>query len=190
MQKKTGDFSLADSIKTYLADRYSVIIDDAHYEWSFQSDSYTLSVTSSPFLGQSDWKSVVEGKLKERSQAKTDKSYAVADAIRDELFEAFHVTIDDRTKEYTYNPPSASGAVSTEGVFNSSVKDNFSEVLLTTPSELLESEFLQDAPSENDRKNLEALTVPALKEKLREKCLPVSGRKDELIDRLLSHAVM
>ena len=185
--KKTGDFTLADSIKTYLADRYSVIIDDAHYEWFFQSDSYTLSVTSSPFLGQSDWKNAVEAKLKERSQAKTDKSYAVADAIRDELFEAFHITIDDRTKEYTYNPPSASGAVSTEGV-----RDNINEVLLATPSELLESEFIHDAPtsSENDRKDLEALTVPSLKEKLREKCLPVSGRKDELIDRLLSHGAI
>jgi hypothetical protein len=38
-----------------------------------------------------------------------------------------------------------------------------------------------------DRSDLEALTVPELKEKLRKVGLPVSGRKDSLIERLLSN---
>ena len=39
-----------------------------------------------------------------------------------------------------------------------------------------------------DETVLSSMTVPELKEKLRESSLPVSGRKSELIERLINNA--
>ena len=50
----------------------------------------------------------------------------------------------------------------------------------------IESNNDQKGASERqNRSDMEALTIPQLKDKLREAGLPVSGRKAELVDRLL-----
>lgn len=203
--KKAADFNLADSIKTYLAERYSVVVDDSHYEWSFMSDSYSLSLISDPLPEDNVLKTLIEDKVYDRAQAKVEKNYVVADAIRDELLQVFNVTIDDRMKEYTYRSPSVSGFVDTQGFLVKNInsnnvasqvskeeedlfKMNIQNPTEQTPTPVEQSGNTSDfaCNSIDERANLTALTVPELKEKLREAGLPVSGRKDSLIERLLN----
>lgn len=207
--KRASDFFLADSIKTYLAERYNVIIDDSHYEWSFVTDSYSLSITSYPLPEEAGLKDLIEEKVKDRAKAKNDKIYHVADAIRVELQQVFNITIDDRLKEYTYHPPLGTDTVCTEEIHvdNDGSElaalqafgndEHFFTLSQQTPQELSTSTSTATMePSDRekdaslsivDRSDLEALTVPELKEKLRKVGLPVSGRKDSLIERLLSN---
>jgi len=197
--KRAADFILADSIKSYLAERYSVIIDDSHYEWSFMSDSYSLSVTSYPLPEKDGIKDLIEEKIIDRAKAKSDKIYHVADAIREELFQVFNVTIDDRLKEYTYHPPLVADTFRTEEtrVTNDGSEQAALQAFYQKPAEVSTApmECIGDPSNHEkelsnnivDRSDLEALTVPELKEMLRRVGLPISGRKDSLIERLLNN---
>ena len=108
---------------------------------------------------------------------KKNKDFETADDIRDDLYSKYGVQIDDRHKEFTMTPIDPTIAINThndeEGDLIELEEEEEGEEIDTNQMNLL------------DRSDLEQMTIPILKEKLRAKKLPVTGRKAELIDRLL-----
>lgn len=163
--KKNRKFKSADSIRDRLRDEFQVQIDDRNREWHIVTTDYVMSQGSSPV--SEDTKAQIEELVSQRAMAKLQRDYATADSIRDVLMQRYSVSMDDRVKEWSILNTSDfdEDFVEDEG-------DDFDEVL---------SEEITILDDSND---LEKLTVPELKERLREAGLPVSGRKAELIERL------
>jgi len=193
--KKSRNFRAADDIKDYLENRYNVSIDDRTAVWFIRSESYVMSQESS----MPDDLETIQTMVEQRWEAKKEGNYDLADSIRDELKTEYSVTIDDRMKEFTYksfetrrrpavqdpwaddkddDESNASG-----GDVDTEVDALFEDVLTNG----LEIQAVSETVSvQQGSEDLEALTIPELKERLREAGLPVSGRKAELVERLMS----
>lgn len=195
--KRLRDFDVADAIRDELMDRFGVKIDDRSSEWRVESDDYALMGTHN--LSTEDV-TYIESKLKERYSFKRDRYYDEADSIRNELDEKFGVVIDDRTKEWRVGEVSANmnyDFIKTHDDLEEA--DRFIQTTVaktddvTVDSELNENDGKvivggddDFEENENNAAALSKLTVPQLKEKLKESGLPVSGKKAELIERLLA----
>lgn len=102
------------------------------------------------------------------------------------------MVIDDRTKEWRV-----------EAVVEAEEDDFFKDLDAALDEELSDTESEEEEYSEEEEEEEEATTpttsssiseeelsqctIPVLKEKLREAGLPVSGKKSELIERLLAN---
>jgi len=193
--KKSRNFRAADDIKDYLENRYNVSIDDRTAVWFIRSESYVMSQESS----MPDDLETIQTMVEQRWEAKKEGNYDLADSIRDELKTEYSVTIDDRMKEFTYKSfetrrrpavqdPWADDKDDDEsnasGVDVEAEVDALFEDVLTNG---LEIQAVSETVSvQQGSEDLEALTIPELKERLREAGLPVSGRKAELVERLMS----
>lgn len=175
--KRDRDFDTADDIRDNLMRTFSIRIDDKSSEWHVDSEEFACADRGQ--LSDQDV-AYVEEKLVERHGAKRDRYYEVADAIRDDLRESYGIAIDDRTKEWRVEFDVA-GNTQSEEIADQEESANVSDVEDSVVEE--EEEAVTDSASEED---LAKLTVPALKEKLKAAGLPVSGKKAELIDRLLA----
>lgn len=199
--KKNRDFESADAIRDQLMNDHDVKIDDRSSEWRIDTDEYFPSSTGN--LAE-DTIAEINQKLAERFQCKRDRDYDTADAIRDELRQTHGVVVDDRTKEWyveTIEEPQYSQPV------NSEEEDDFFKDLDAALDEQLsddnedtseeevaieDGDEVEEADDEDDgvsltEEELSKLTIPVLKEKLRDVGLPVSGKKSELIARLLTN---
>ena len=149
--------------------------------------------------------------LKERLRLKNLKDFGAADEIRHKLHEQFGVTVDDRYMEWAVELDEftvldrqlANTKPLMEKILSNSFagKSDFNEELDIAEnikgSCALDKEFevAEDIVTVNGAKgestfryvDLENLTVPDLKEKLRALGLPVSGKKAELIVRLMRY---
>jgi cysteinyl-tRNA synthetase len=189
--KRDKNFGLADSIRDRLTEEFKVRVDDRSREWMVVSDEYVMAEDSMHFVNP-ETKAYVEGKIKERAVAKLRKDYDTADDIRSELGDEFHVYLDDRVKEWRYE----GGA---EEATNASDEEEDNSDDVADFSVVAEDDETND--DEDDGEDLDAaldtalgdtagdvdyesLTVPELKEILREAGLAVSGKKAELIERL------
>ena len=142
----------------------------------------------------------------ERAEAKGQRDYGRADAVRDELRNDFGVVVDDRVKEYTVDP-SSRYAVDAEDSQRSAYKrahpstdeeageDSTVEeaVVDSTAVETLADSTVSStdstgapvaAPAAALAGDLESLTVVELKAQLKARGLAVSGKKADLILRL------
>ena len=194
--KRDKNFGKADRIRDQLRDEYSVSVDDRSREWMVVSDDYSMSSGSGDM--EEDVKAYIVSKISERSVAKLNKDYNVADAIRDELYEEYNVQIDDRVREWMVEGPMRTNSryegeySSSDNVeYSSSDDDDEKEWALSNGVAELESDdenldvvVDQSVELDNDSDNLESLTVVELKERLRLAGMPVSGKKSELIQRL------
>jgi len=186
--KKNRDFDSADAIRDDLEARYDVRIDDRSSEWRIETNEYFAASTGN--LSQEDIE-FVTNKLRERFQYKRDRDYDAADEIRDELGDSFGVNIDDRTKEWkvvAMEEPQHSASfdekVEDDGFDFKVSEDDFKE---DGDEEEVEDEGESIAEDSSlTEEELSKLTVVTLKEKLRDAGLPVSGRKAELVARLLA----
>jgi hypothetical protein len=157
-------------------------------------------------------KAFIQARLTDRVVARKNKDYAMADAIRDELKNDYSVVIDDRTKEWKVvtsekdafaseaqvsqrsafvRKNESSGLEAAFGtLFGDSAVEKDEEPDSSTPTIASVEDESVLAPKEKDAldeaSHLSTLTVVVLKEKLRKAGLPVSGRKAELIERLLN----
>jgi hypothetical protein len=156
----------------------------------------------------------IEQLVRERSDAKKQKNFRRADEILEDLKIHFNVRVDDNKKAWyfiqktkeeraaMYNKDKAGGKkkmdrnsknkkseadkVSDWSVFKvdtampEGVSPSMPEGIAIDCNNDQESAFERQS-----RSDMEALTIPQLKDKLREAGLPVSGRKAELVDRLL-----
>lgn len=202
--KKERDFDSADAIRDDLEQRFSVKVDDRSSEWRIDTDEYVATSTGN--LSAETIESI-GNKLMERFQYKRDREYEAADAIRDELGETYGVVVDDRTKEWfvdTVEEPQQSVPYnSASNTYDDEDGDDFFKDLDSVLEEELEEKVGAVAEKEDDasvevasededasssltEEELSKFTIPVLKEKLRDAGLPVSGKKAELIARLLT----
>ena len=197
--KKTRDFESADAIRDQLMNNYDVKVDDRSSEWRIDTNEYFP--TSTGKLAE-DTIAEINQKLAERFQCKRDRDYDTADAIRDELRQNYGVVVDDRTKEWsveTIEEPQYSEPVKSEeeddffkdldAALDGDDEDTSEEGMTMEDDDEEEEEESDD---EDDgvsltEEELSKLTIPVLKEKLRDVGLPVSGKKSELIARLLTN---
>jgi cysteinyl-tRNA synthetase len=222
--KRDKDFGKADRIRDALGEDYAVRVDDRSREWMVVSDDYVMSspVSSSPPM-EASLKAFITRKISERSVAKLNKEYDIADAIRDELYEEYNVYIDDRVREWRVEGTTGSASSSRQWSDNDDEYDDENDAIGASSSSSFEDLDLDSAMDEifeaatetteimdqlptvitngsttttttmndsNDVKQqqeeqLESLTVVELKERLRMAGLPVSGKKAELIQRLV-----
>ena len=208
--KRNKQFGKADSIRDDLRDNYLIRIDDRSKEWMVVTDDYVMVVPDGSSVIPEEARDLIESKINDRAVAKLNKEYDAADAIRDELADAYGVQIDDRVREWTILDPAslsfATAATTTPAVDryqqgeeeeddDDEGDDDYHDVYDeeangndTILSADHENEMERTVESlEDDEKDLESLKVEELKERLREAGLPVSGRKAELIERLLSN---
>eukprot|EP00978_Attheya_sp_CCMP212_P023546 scaffold72447_cov54-Attheya_sp.AAC.3 len=196
--KLNGAYDLADSIRDALRDKYNVAVDDRSLQWHIRSAGYVRSQNSGALADEPNGDfsneegsiaSSIDQKVADRLAAKLEQDFESADAIREELWEVYSVEIDDRLKEWT--------AISSNKNLQQDYFDdveapndtsvNGAEDIVDELEEVDEAEeVVMEINSDVDEEELKSLTVPLLKERLREAGLPVSGKKAELIERLIS----
>ena len=205
--KKLRQFRSADEIRDRLRNEYDVRLDDNNREWHVFSEEYNMSVDT--VIDDPEVKAFIQQKVDERAAAKTSKNYDVADDIRYDLERDYNVIIDDRVREWYIEND---GSVSYERNGSSSpapISDTLDDDDEEDEDEDEDDEkydFYDDvdaadddadgddpeepeastSSSTADLNDIESLTVPELKDLLREKGLKVSGKKSELIERLRS----
>ena len=202
--KKERDFESSDAIRDDLEQRYSVKVDDRSSEWRVDTDEYVATSTGKL---SAEIIEMINGKLAERFQYKRDREYEAADAIRDELSETYGVHVDDRTKEWHVNeiyedPQQYNSAPSAPNTYKPDEDGNdfFADLDSVLEEELeekdgavatevvaeVEEDDAEESTSALTEEELSKFTIPILKEKLRDAGLKVSGKKAELIARLLT----
>jgi SAP domain len=138
------------------------------------SDKYVPAHDVSNLFDQSAI-DLIQDKLAERKECKLVGDYAAADDIRDFLQNEYGVSIDDRVQEW-FVKSKRSRADFADYVSLADDKENEADAEL-------EIESTND-DSDQGEEDLNALTVPELKERLKEAGLKVTGKKAELIERL------
>ena len=182
--QRNRKFGRADKLRAKLNTEFNIRVDDRNREWHVVTAEYN----EAPGSGSLDdsTREVIVGLVQKRALAKLAKNYDEADAIRDELTDTYAVQLDDRLKEWS--------VVGGQEMLNEAEEDDDDDGDWSTVDMELEDEDYEnddDDEGEEGEKtseiDLQSLTVPELKEKLREAGLPVSGRKAELIERLESN---
>jgi SAP domain len=174
------------------------------------SDDYVMTRSNSRLADSLDSESVgyIQKRLKERSAFKAERQFDAADDIREELRSKFGVSIDDRTREWSVEVDQftvVNGSASNRPDWgleqiestDDSIEDNSDTGFFETRLDVVDNNGARDDEiprdhdgdddgDDDDATSLANLTVPELKVKLKLAGLPVSGRKAELIDRLLA----
>jgi len=138
--------------------------------------------------------------ISDRSIYRQDKEYKMADEILNQLFENYSVVVDDRTKEWKVvddtvveeDDEFVKGAqLSQRSAFARKARGSSSERRVddTTSKDTLSTKdddviLPTNEGTKEETHDLESLTMVELKDKLRQKGLPVSGKKADLISRL------
>jgi cysteinyl-tRNA synthetase len=190
--KKNRKFKSADEIRDRLQDKFQIQIDDRAREWHVVTQNYVMAERS--FLVDDETRDHIQELVDKRAVAKLQKDYDTADSIREVLMKMYVVTVDDRTKEWTKldageresfddvdNVDLSIMEVDEEDDDDSGDGDDAVEETMD-----MEDQELSEEASVETEEELEKLTVPALKERLRVAELPVSGKKAELIERLMT----
>jgi cysteinyl-tRNA synthetase len=190
--KKNRDFNVADDIRDELRDTYSVSLDDKTREWRILSEDYALvsadgssgDDVNTANLDEATMQYIQE-KLMERSRAKVNREYDIADDIRDELRETYSVNVNDRTREWRIEPRDNDDNNNYAPQQTQQSEPKYEGE--AEPTSVLESEehVNDDDSTPGQDQDLSSLTVVELKEKLRAAGRPISGKKAELIERLL-----
>jgi len=198
--KQDRRYEVADEIRANLLEKYGVTIDDFCNEWRVASEDYGQASSPPNARVLSDKEvAFVQEQLKKRAAYKKKKDYDSADDIRDALRESFGVNIDDRTKEWTVVEIAAVGNddgadndidAALADIFDVGEDDGNDDADASSIMEQEQEEEQEEITAERNgavsAEDLTKLTVPVLKGMLKERGLKVSGKKAELVDRLLA----
>lgn len=182
--KAERNYDEADAIKFELSDKYDITIDDKKRTWAVRSEEYLLARDSFETPDE-ETQAIIGKELGIRTVAKQNGDFDTADAIREDLMKKYGVIINDRFKEYAVEQRSEYEEWETANG-NDYEQDIVAKVEEEEEEEEDASEEEVASEGEVNEEELQTLTVPVLKEKLRSAGLPVSGKKAELIERLLS----
>jgi len=184
--KRTRNYELSDAIRDELMDDWDVTIHDKINEWSAGGDfgsEHSWRNAARPIqyrrqegdtvlsLGETD---TVQSMINERAEARRERNLKLADKLKEQLRITYGIIVNDEAREWYFNKGINKGVVSTATVTPIA---KTSKITPTSSSSIMPPLLL--------REDLLALTVVQLKEKLRQSGQKVSGRKEELIDRLL-----
>eukprot|EP00577_Skeletonema_sp_RCC1716_P006963 CAMPEP_0113388356 /NCGR_PEP_ID=MMETSP0013_2-20120614/9039_1 /TAXON_ID=2843 ORGANISM="Skeletonema costatum, Strain 1716" /NCGR_SAMPLE_ID=MMETSP0013_2 /ASSEMBLY_ACC=CAM_ASM_000158 /LENGTH=560 /DNA_ID=CAMNT_0000271339 /DNA_START=128 /DNA_END=1810 /DNA_ORIENTATION=- /assembly_acc=CAM_ASM_000158 len=204
--KVEANYARADELVDMLTDKYSVNVDDRNAEWSLLSEEYVLSPDTA-LVPEEKVQIEIEKKLGERILARKARNFDLADDIREELLQDYMVDVDDRAKEWMVMEPEGGAwaddeddetnivskeewesdvSVEEEEDDEGDIADD--EVTAEEEDEEVEEEAVEPVQAALDEADLSSMTVPELKELLKEKGLKVSGKKAELIERLTDSA--
>ncbi len=170
--KKRKDYELADLILKQLTEKYAVRVDDKKKEWHFMRKKEN----------DKGAKKLVEKQQKDKpsrqSDRKDDDSVSDWSAVDNESNGIMPegISLGDESEEQVNNDEIFSMPIP-EGI----VISDYDEPIQGTNTSLSLQQSRDDLVAE-----LESMTIPILKGKLREAGLPVSGRKMELIERLMN----
>ena len=201
--KSDRNFNAADDIRSHLYEQYNINIDDKASEWRVLSDDYvqTKADKGATELNAEDEIKHITSQLAKRLILKKNREYAEADDIRDTLQDGYSILIDDKKHEWkvissgrkrgmasSYKKEDDEGKVD---VVHDPWFDDDDDKTIATNTDVVETEEVEATSSPSpqlgmSKDDLMSLTVPLLKDKLREAGKPVSGKKADLIDRLLS----
>lgn len=141
------------------------------------ADSYSKTSGSDSLSAEDE--AYISQRLNRRVEAWNERDFDTSNAIEVELSLAFNVVIDDELGQWSVvgaDAGAAEGSGSGDGTCRSTV---------VTSTDDERTSARGDDETGMERSTLESLTIPVLKEKLRERGLRVSGKKGDLIDRLL-----
>lgn len=139
-------------------------------------DSYAKASGSASSNLSAEDEAYISQRLNRRMEAWNERDFDTANAIEVELAMGFSVDIDDELGQWSVGAAAAECSGSGAGSTVTSTKNKKAIVL---------GDDATRSRSSTERSTLESLTIPVLKEKLRERGLKVSGKKGDLIDRLL-----
>ena len=185
--KKSRDYERADAIREELQAAFSVTIDDRSREWRVVTDDYARAADSATLGAETE--AAIDEMLAARLVAKKEQDYETADKIRDELMDKYGVTVNDRVREWSAAPGEGDALLDVPD----DAGDASHEAL--EPAASLEEELEPEGAAGGaadaagalpTADELAKLTIPKLKELLKARKAPVSGRKGELIERLLA----
>ena len=186
--RKKKNFQLADQIRDELYERFSVLLDDRGRTWYIEGGSYSLE-GALPATWAEDVIEFVKSQIDERSLAKGEGLYESADRIRDLLQRDYGVSLDDRARVWTVNVAKSKEGITYEPEL-ASEELRISKVATGGDSGSKDAPTTAMGSSEEDEfEDLSELTVVQLKEKLRAAGLRLSGKKAELIERLVGNDV-
>jgi hypothetical protein len=173
--KLTRDYDTADAIRNDLLTTYNVYLDDRLQQWSvggtFFSTATTTTTTrrTSSRVDRYPSRQPLE-QQQQQQQQRTRRSSTVTND--DEEGRRFRNPMQQEENNYDN---------SDYNIGNEEVQDVLEDGSVASTT------FVRDSENASIRYDvLSDLTIPQLKDKLREQGLPVSGKKAELIDRLLS----
>lgn len=198
------DFTTSDEIRDHLMKRFNVRVDDKANQWWVDTADYAIRGPRGNLSKES--MEYIEEKLRDRFLLKSDRKYEKADAIMDELRDQFGIFIDDQNKEWSVQNVGSSVSNTEQSNDNHALSDAFvrydsvvkhgNEKLEQLSPSANESQVKEESTNNNEEDDtstvilteasLSKLTIPLLKEKLRAHGLPVSGKKADLIARLLA----
>ena len=135
------------------------------------SDTSKLSAEDEAYISQ---------RLSRRVEAWNERDFDTANAIEVELAMGFNVDIDDELGQWSIDAAADANAAEGRGSVGSTVTSTENEKAFVVGDDATGN-------GGTDRSTLESLTIPVLKEKLRERGLKVSGKKRDLIDRFLKY---
>jgi len=206
--KRVRDFLTYNDLGKVLKTTHGVHVNDKKREWSMifvmSEDHDELELISvyvpSPLVPLDDplhamdeeTKALIQKRLTERLMARRSRDYVLADFIQDKLQEEYSVVIDDRTREWTIETQSSDNDdddVHDNVHVHAEDKQAESSDLSNEGADSTHAAPVDDASAvpkeEETESHLMTLTIVVLKEKLRDAGLPVSGKKSELVERLL-----
>ena len=131
-------------------------------------DSYTYAGTLTTSDLKPEDEAYITERLNRRIEAWKERDYDTSNAIEAELSLGYRVVIDDELGQWTVD-----------------VDERTALPVQPVPVPPVEADPHHDDEDSGARSTLQSLTIPELKEKLREKGLKVSGKKGDLISRLL-----
>jgi hypothetical protein len=132
-------------------------------------------------------KATIQKRLTDRLMARRRRNYVLADSIQDDLKKEYLVDIDDRTREWMVGTIDDDGTVDDGTVDDGNVDDGTDATVTVAAikTDVPAAAIATVTDEEETESQLLALTIIVLKEKLRNAGLPVSGKKAELVERLL-----
>ena len=183
--------------------------DEFNSHWATTTESrtsrqYVKSATSEELPSAAD-EEYVQSKIDERMRAKRTRNYHLSDSIRDDLYRDFDVTIHDKINEWSVGGDFGEDESWTHKEipvkYNSQVssREEIPQLAVSRQEEIPQADVSpqkeipqavvspqKEISTSMSKEQLSRLTVVQLKEKLRDSGAKVSGKKEELIDRLLS----
>ena len=145
-------------------------------------DSYAKASGSDTSKLSAEDEAYISQRLSRRVEAWNERDFDTANAIEVELAMGFNVGIDDELGQWSVGAAAGAAEGSGSGGSRSTVTSTENEKASVLGDDATGT---GTCTCTEERSTLESLTIPVLKEKLRERGLKVSGKKGDLIDRLL-----